>query len=266
MTAPRPRVADRASHGRALLRGAARATDVRSGSLATTRSSWRAGRRARPEARRGSRAGDRIAIARRIEVPERDVRGDMLDVWRRPSSTRGISCRGSGARRTRVGAASRTSSGCWTSAKPARTGAMGLDGIIRMRETDRVPLRSAWIGAGAGRRPCPPAREGRGAAAGPHRGHRRPVLAARAVRRRGLLARETKNAFITISCDDELLARARSVIEREFGLHVVAPPRARERRIDLRALEAPAAPHGAPGVRGDRKRIPGGSSACRSAG
>ncbi|HEY0345455.1 MAG TPA: NAD-dependent epimerase/dehydratase family protein, partial [Solirubrobacteraceae bacterium] len=62
------------------------------------------------------------------------------------------------------------------------------------------------------------------------------------------------NAFLTLSCDEELLARATTVIEAQLGLHVVTAPASASifvrSELLLRLMERM-------GFAGDRRRIPG---------
>jgi UDP-glucuronate decarboxylase len=172
--------------------------------------------------------GDRIAIAGRIDVPERDrtVVG-MIEAWRwheRDPWDLTIEAPGLGAlawerrhdlfgllvsRRRNQGPNWRN--GAWTK-------------IIRMRETDRVPLPCVWrLGDGF-----------------PENGKVRQRAAGRSVPMparilvtddllwllglwvaEGSIHDSEGNAFMTLSCEDELLDRAQEIIERELGLHVV---------------------------------------------
>jgi len=172
--------------------------------------------------------GERIAIARRIDVPERDRQTvDMLDVcsrlerdpwdvlveadglgdsvWERRNDIFGLIV----SQRRNNGPNWRN--GAWTR-------------IIRMRQSNRVPLPVMR-------------RLGRGVPDG--------ALVRRATRGRsvalpaaiqvtddllwllglwvaeGSSHREGGNAFITVSCDDDRLDRAAAVIQSVFGLHVV---------------------------------------------
>jgi nucleoside-diphosphate-sugar epimerase/intein/homing endonuclease len=209
--------------------------------------------------------GDRIAIARRIEVPERDrTEVSMLDVWRYVEGDAwdlSVEAPGLGAlawqrRRELFGflvSERRNNGSNW------RNGAWTK--LIRMRQTDRVPLPVL-------RRMGEPLPEGA-------RVRRR--VAARSVPlpakvrisddflwllglwvAEGCSHESEGNALITISGDEALLRRAAEVIERELGLHVVHAPRGRGRgpaifvhsRLLLRLMDYL-------GFDDNRKRIPG---------
>ena len=209
--------------------------------------------------------GDRIAIARRIDVPERDVTDfDMLDVWRRAEGDPWgllVEAPGLGARvwdkrqelfgllvSQRRNAGPNWRSGAWTK-------------LIRMRDTDRVPVPvlrrivdrvpdGALVRVrGAGRNVPLPARV---------------AVTDDVLWLLGLWVAEGSwhespgNAFITISCEAALLTRASAIIERELGLHVVHAAGSPERsaaifvhsKLLLRLMERL-------GFGGNRKRIPG---------
>ena len=90
--------------------------------------------------------------------------------------------------------------------------------------------------------------------------HRRAAVAARALGRRGLhRTRSGKNAFITISCD-EAAARSRAPRSSSASSGCTWSAR-RERRersaVDLRPLEAVAAPAGLPRLRRQPQAHPG---------
>ncbi|HEX8157634.1 MAG TPA: NAD-dependent epimerase/dehydratase family protein [Solirubrobacteraceae bacterium] len=207
--------------------------------------------------------GDRVAIARRIDVPQRDVTEvDMLDAWRRAEGdpwklfvqAPGLGARVWEQRRDLLGllVSERRSAG-----PSRRSGAWTR--LIRMRDSDRVPLpvlrrivdelpgnalvRTAgrsvpmpvrisvseellwflglWVGAGSWH-------ESRG------------------------------SAFLRLSCDEELLARATSVIGAQLGLRAVHARAGSARSASicvhsmllLRLMERL-------GFGGDCKRIPG---------
>jgi len=207
--------------------------------------------------------GDRVAIARRIAVPERDVTEfDMLDVWRRaegdPWDLR-VEAPGLGAlawarRRELFGllvserrnAGPNWRNGAWTK-------------LIRMRDSDRVPLPilrriADRVPDGARVRSrdanvCVPARIS---------------VTEEFLWLLGLWVAEGSwhespgNAFLTVSCDDALLARATAIVEAQLGLHVVHAPASAARsasifvhsKLLLRLMERM-------GFGGNRKRIPG---------
>jgi UDP-glucuronate decarboxylase len=209
--------------------------------------------------------GDRIAIARRIDVPERDRREvSMLDVWQYAEGDPWALCveaRGLGrvawqrrhelfgllvSERRNNGPNWR--SGAWTK-------------LIRMRETDRIPLPVLRrLGE-----PMPEEALVRLRVAG------RSVPVPAKVRitdeilwllglwvAEGSWHERGKNAFLTISGGEELLNRAAAIIERELGLHVVRADGSRDRaasifvhsKLLLRLMEHL-------GFAGNRKRIPG---------
>ncbi|MEA2187221.1 MAG: UDP-glucuronate decarboxylase [Solirubrobacteraceae bacterium] len=207
--------------------------------------------------------GDRVAIARRIDVPERDViEVDMLDAWRRAEGdpwnlvvqARGLGARAWDQRRDLLGllaserpnAGPNRRSGAWTK-------------LIRMRDSDRVPLpvlrrivdelpEDALVRT-AGRSVPMPAR----------------IQVSDGLLwflglwvAKGSWHESRDDAFLALSCDEQLLARAVSVIEAQLGLHVAhAPARAARpasiaahSSLLLRLMERL-------GFDGDRKRIPG---------
>ena len=201
--------------------------------------------------------GDRVAIARRIAVPERDVTEfDMLDVWRRAEGDPWdllVEAPGLGAQ---VWAQRRDVFGLLVSER-RNAGANWRNGawtkIIRMRDTDRVPLpvlRRVVDGVPAGARvrlrvagrsvPLP----------ADDRGQRRSAVADWAVGRRGLLARESPQCVHHVE-------RRRDPARARRGGHRTAawPPRRAGTGqrgaggVDLRALQAPPAPDGSPWVR-----------------
>jgi UDP-glucuronate decarboxylase len=209
--------------------------------------------------------GERIAIARRIEVPERDRREvNMLEVWHHADRDPWellVEAPGLGAavweRRTEAFAllvSERRNRGPnW------RNGAWSR--LIRMRRSDRVPLpvlRRLGIA-------MPDGAAVRVATRG------RPVsLPARIeigddfLWLLGLYVAEGSrfervgDAFVTISGDTALLDRAERVIRERLGLHVVRAPGSAERaaalfvhsKLLLRLLDFL-------GFEGNRKRIPG---------
>ena len=209
--------------------------------------------------------GERIAIARRIEVPERDRRWiGMIEVWRWSEHDPWeltIEAPGLGERAwehrfdlfgllvsLRLGAGPNWRSGAWTK-------------IIRMRQSDRIPLPCFWrLGVEmpddarvrmrvAGRSVPMPARV---------------EITDEVLWLLGLWVAEgsmhEKNgdALLTLSCDVATLERAAAVIEVAFGLHVVRAPASAARaasifvhsKLLLRLMDFL-------GFGGNRKRIPG---------
>jgi nucleoside-diphosphate-sugar epimerase/intein/homing endonuclease len=209
--------------------------------------------------------GDRVAIARRIDVPERDVTEfDMLDVWRRAEGdpwdllveAPGLGARVWASRQELLGllvserrnAGPNWRSGAWTK-------------LIRMRDTDRVPL--PVLRRIVDRVPEEARVRPRSA------GRTLPMPARIQVTDEflwllGLWVAEgswhesPKGGFLTLSCDEALLARATSVIQARLGLHVVHAAGTAERsasifvhsKLLLRLMERL-------GFGGNRKRIPG---------
>ncbi len=209
--------------------------------------------------------GDRIAVARRIDVPERDrVEVSMFDVWafaERDPWELCVEAPGFGRlaweqRRDLFGllvserrnAGPNWRNGAWTK-------------LIRMRETDRVPLPILRRID----RPLPERTRVRANHAG-----RSASLPAR-IRitddllwllglwiAEGAWYEKDGNAFLTISADEALLARAEAIVRRELGLHVVRAPRSVARgpsiflhsKLLLRLMEYL-------GFDSGRKRIPG---------
>jgi intein/homing endonuclease len=175
--------------------------------------------------------GDRIAIARRIEVPERDRRWiSMVEVWRwaeRDVWHLTVEAPGLGelawrhrfdlfgqlvSQRRNAGANWRN--GAWTK-------------IIRMRQSDRVPLPCLWALNEAP----------------PDDAMLRMRVAGRSVPMplnievtdellwvlglwvaEGSSYEKGKSAFLTLSGNSELLERAAVVFEQQLGLHVVRAP------------------------------------------
>jgi len=207
--------------------------------------------------------GDHVAIARRIEVPERDVTEfDMLDVWRRAEGDPWgllVEAPGLGALAwaqredlfgllvsERRNAGSNWRNGAWTK-------------IIRMRDTDRVPLPVLRRLADRVPKDAQVRRTGRSVPL-----PARVQVTDDVLWLLGLWVAEGSwhespgNAFITISCDEERLARATAIIEAQFGLHVVSAPASEARaaaifvhsKLLLRLMERM-------GFGGNRKRIPG---------
>jgi UDP-glucuronate decarboxylase len=218
-----------------------------------------------PEARPVAQlaVGDRVAIARLIDVPERDVTEvDMLDVWRRAEGdpwnlfvqAPGLGAQAWAQRRDLLGllasehgdAAPNRRNSAWTK-------------LIRMRDSDRVALpvlrrivdalpEDALVRT-AGRSVPMPAR----------------IRVSDGLLwflglwvAKGSWHESADNAFLALSCDDELLDRASSVIQAQLGLNVVPAPASAARPASiaahssllLRLMERL-------GFDGDRKRIPG---------
>jgi nucleoside-diphosphate-sugar epimerase/intein/homing endonuclease len=181
--------------------------------------------------------GDRIAIAGRVEVPERDRTViSMIEVWRWAENDPldlYVEHAGLGdlvwERRFDV-------FGLLAKLKPGE-GRVWRNGIwkqiIDMRKTDRVTLPVLWR---LGEAP-PLAAKVRRRAAG-----RQAALPARVeitddilwlfglYVAEGCMHEKGKNAFISISCERELLERAARVVERAFGLHVTWSKEADEER------------------------------------
>jgi nucleoside-diphosphate-sugar epimerase/intein/homing endonuclease len=172
--------------------------------------------------------GQRIAIAKRIEVPERDRRHvSMLDAWHRTEGDSWeltVEAEGLGelaweqrrelfgllvSRRRNNGPNWRN--GAWTK-------------LIRMRRTNRLPLPVL-------RRVLDSVPEG-ARVRRLHAGHGASLPARIEITdellwllglwvAEGCIHESGKNAFITISCEEPVLRRAQAIIERELGLHVV---------------------------------------------
>jgi len=218
-----------------------------------------------PSEAKDLRRGDRIAVARRLDVPERDrTEVSMLEVWRSAEGDAwelDVEAPGLGElawRRRhelfgllvseRRNAGPNWRNGAWTK-------------IIRMRKSDRVPL-AALRRLGE---PLP-----QGARVRRHaRGRNVPLLLTVRVTddllwllglwvAEGSWHEKGGDAFLTFSGDDGLLARAAAVVERELGLHVVRAPGSAARsasifvhsKLLLRLMEHL-------GFGGNRKRIPG---------
>ncbi|MEA2398062.1 MAG: dTDP-glucose 4,6-dehydratase [Thermoleophilaceae bacterium] len=172
--------------------------------------------------------GDAIAVARRIEVPERDrSEVDMLDVWRHAEGdpwdltleAPGLGEMAWSRRRELFGllvserrnAGPNWRNGAWTK-------------LIRMRQTDRLPLPVARrLG-----QPLPSEAKVRLRIAG----RSVPLPAKIAISdellwllglyvAEGCMHERPGRAFLTISGEDSILDRAAAVVERSFGLHVV---------------------------------------------
>ena len=172
--------------------------------------------------------GDRIAVAGRVDVPERDrVSVSMLEVWRHAELDPWDLCveapglgREVWDRRTDVFglivAERRNTGPNW------RNGAWTK--IIRMRETDRVPLPVLR----RLEREVPTEARVRARVAG--RSAALPLsvpISDDLLWLLGLWVAEGSwyenagNAFVTLSCEDDLLDRAERIVRDTFGLHVV---------------------------------------------
>jgi nucleoside-diphosphate-sugar epimerase/intein/homing endonuclease len=184
--------------------------------------------------------GDRIAIARRIEVPERDRRWvSMIEVWRWHEADvwdLTVEAPGLGQRAWEkrfdlfglIVSQRRNSGPNW------RNGAWSS--IIRMRKTDRVPLPCFWrLGID-----LPEDAKVRMRVVG--RSVPMPVhveITDEVLWLLGLWVAEGSwyesagNAFLTISCEDAVLDRAADVIQRAFGLHVVRARASEERAASI---------------------------------
>jgi UDP-glucuronate decarboxylase len=209
--------------------------------------------------------GDRIAIGRRLDVPERERRHiNMLEVWQVSEGDPwelDVEAPGLGAlawdrRRDLFGlivSENRNSGPNW------RNGAWTK--LIRMREIDRVPLAVLrYMGE-----PLPVTATVRARGAG-----RRASLPATIqitddfLWLLGLWVAEGcsfergKSACLSISGEDALLRRAESIIRRELGLHIIRTPPSPARsasivvhsKLLLRLMDYL-------GFDGNRKRIPG---------
>ena len=211
------------------------------------------------------RVGDRIAVARRIDVPERDRRWiSMIEVWRwheRDPWELTVQAPGLGEHAwehrfdlfgqlvsERRNAGPNWRNGAWTK-------------IIRMRQSDRVALPCLWrlgidLPEGAKVRMRVAARSM------PMPAH--VEITDDVLWLLGLWVAEGSwheregNAFLTLSCDDATLDRAQAIIERAFDLHVVratgsvarAPSLFVHSQLLLRLMDFLGFAH-------NRKRIPG---------
>jgi intein/homing endonuclease len=172
--------------------------------------------------------GDRIALSRRIDVPERDrTLVSMIEVWRWNEGDPWELCieapgLGEAAWQHRHDLFGLLVSERRNQGPNWRNGAWTK--IIRMRRSDRVPLPALWRMGGD----IPDGARVRMRSAG-----RSVPLPAR-VRitddmlwllglyvAEGHFHESPGDAFLTISADAGLLARAAAIIERELGLHVV---------------------------------------------
>ena len=211
------------------------------------------------------RLGDRVAIARRIEVPQRD-RTDvsMLDVWQYAEGdpwklTLEASGLGDLAWRHRNDLVGLLVSERRNNGPNWRNGAWTK--LIRMRETNRVPLPVL-------RRLCQSVPKD-ALVRVHHQGRSVPLPAKIPVTNdflwllglwiaEGSWHESSSDAFLTLSGDDALLDRATAVIQRALGLHVVraraTPGRSASvfvhSKLLLRLMDYL-------GFEGNRKRIPG---------
>ncbi|HEY7633330.1 MAG TPA: NAD-dependent epimerase/dehydratase family protein [Thermoleophilaceae bacterium] len=188
------------------------------------------GRTGEPEARPVNelRVDDRVAIARRIEVPERDRTSvSMLDVWNDAGLDRWdltFEAPGLGelAWEQRQDLFGLLVSGRRNAGPNWRNGAWTK--IIRMRQTDRVPLPVLERLC----EKCPTGGKVRLRMAG-----RSTPLPAEITLTNDLLwllglwvaegctHEKGKNAFLTLSADESLLQRAAEILRRDLGLHAV---------------------------------------------
>jgi nucleoside-diphosphate-sugar epimerase/intein/homing endonuclease len=183
------------------------------------------------------RTGDRIAIAGRIDVPERDRRWlSMFDVWAFAEGDPWellVEAPGLGdkvwTRRFDVfslltaekrNAGPNWRNGAWTK-------------IIRMRDSDRVPLR---VLQRIGEIPPPDAQVRRRTAGRSNPLPARIEITDDLLWLLGLYVAEgcwqetrPKTACVGLSADDGLLDRAQAIVERTFGLHVVRAPGSADR-------------------------------------
>jgi UDP-glucuronate decarboxylase len=209
--------------------------------------------------------GERVAIARRIDVPERDRESvSMLDAWRTAEGDPWdltVEAPGLGEQvwanrfdlfgllvSERRNAGPNWRNGAWTK-------------LIRMRDTNRVPLPVL-------RRLGVPLPEGARVRLR-HPGRSVPLPAEVRITddmlwllglyvAEGCMHESGKSALVTISGEEELLGRAAAIIERELGLHVVRAPASEARaasifvhsKLLLRLLDHL-------GFDENRKRIPG---------
>jgi UDP-glucuronate decarboxylase len=225
------------------------------------------GEHGRPEARPVEELsrGDRIAIARRIEVPERDrTVASLIEAWRwaeRDPWELCVEAPGLGElawrrRHTLFGllvSRRRNSGPNW------RNGAWTK--IIRMRRSDRLPLPAFWhLGED-----LPDDARVRLRVAG-----RSAALPARVPVTDDLLWllglwvaegswRDTEHeGLLTLSCDGPVLDRAQAIIERDLGLHVTRTPASGERAGSIRVSSRLALLlMRFLGFEGGAKRIPG---------
>jgi nucleoside-diphosphate-sugar epimerase/intein/homing endonuclease len=186
------------------------------------------------------RIGDRIAVARRIAVPERDRQvTSMLEVWswlEEDDWMLLVEAPGLGAEvwRRRFDAFGLIVSERRNRGANWRNGAWST--LIRMRDTDRVPLRvlrhlGVPLPAGAKVRPRTRGRSVPLPAEVPLSDDLLWLLGLWVAE--GSWHERSGSAFVTISADDRLLDRAELVISRELGLHVVRSPGSEARSAAL---------------------------------
>jgi UDP-glucuronate decarboxylase len=218
-----------------------------------------------PRAVNDLEVGDRIALARRIDVPERDrTHVSMLDVWHHAEGdpwdltveAPGLGTRAWEQREDLFGllvserrkAGPNWRNGAWTK-------------LIRMRETDRLPLPvMRRLGD-----PLPAAAVVRVRTAG----RSAPMPASIEITdellwllglwvAEGCTHERTKDALLTISCEESVLDRAQAIIEDTLGLRVVRAEACAQRsgglfvhsKLLLRLMDYL-------GFNDNRKRIPG---------
>jgi UDP-glucuronate decarboxylase len=207
------------------------------------------------------RLGDRIAVARRIDVPERDRtevsvleawRVAEKDPWRLSVEARGLGSLAWDRRRDLFGtlvSRRRNNGPNW------RNGAWTK--LIRMRETDRVP--SPLIASLVNELP-----EDALARAGNSALPAKVAITDELLWLLGLWVAEGStyekegSGFLTISCEERLLDRATEIVRRDLGLHVVRAAACRDRagaifihsKLLLRVMDHM-------GFDCNRKRIPG---------
>jgi nucleoside-diphosphate-sugar epimerase len=209
--------------------------------------------------------GDRVAIARRIDVPVRDrTNVNMLDVWAFAEGDPWKLCVEAPGLGERAWEQREDLFGLLVSERPnngpnSRNGAWSK--LIRMRRSDRIPVPIM-------RRLVERLPE-RAQVRQYHTGRSVPMPAEIPITddllwllglwvAEGCTHESGKNALLTISGDETLIARAEAIIRREFGLHVVKgqPSDARSAclfvhsKLLLRLMEYL-------GFDQNRKRIPG---------
>jgi len=207
--------------------------------------------------------GERIAIARRIEVPERDRQViSMIEAWRwaeRDPWELQVQAPGLGeiAWEHRFDLFGRLASQRRGNGPNWRNTAWGQ--IIRMRRSDRVPLPCFWalgieMPDGATVRPR------RGLSALPHRIELTDELLwlLGLWVAEGSMHQSDDNAFLTLSAEPALLERAAEVFERQLGLHVVRAAATEDRAASIFVhSKLLLALWDFLGFGGNRKRIPG---------
>jgi nucleoside-diphosphate-sugar epimerase/intein/homing endonuclease len=218
-----------------------------------------------PRAVNDLRERDRIAIARRIEVPERDrAELSMLEAWHYAEADPWDLCVDAPGLGALAWERRRELFGLLVSERPNagpnwRNGAWTK--LIRMRQTDRVPLPICRricdrIPAGARVRLRTAGRSVPMPATMPVTDSLLWLLGLWVAE--GSWHESEKGAFLTLSGDVPLLERAAAIFERELGLHVVRTPASEARaasifihsKLLLRMMDML-------GFEGNRKRIPG---------